>query len=153
MKNRSLFAILFALAGTAMTSAGQSSFHPFTFDEIHKVTLLFVPEPQATVLARSLFDEASSPTNESRTAAADSLQPLIHSGMQGVTFTPDMLALLSLLSDETNRKVESYLQSTFGRPMTVKDRADWAARRDELRNAVEVKKWLHAVGSDADGKR
>jgi hypothetical protein len=91
--------------------------HPFTFDEIHKVTLLFVAEPQATLVARSLFEEE----------------------VRGVSFTPDTLALLSLLSDETNQKVERYLETSF--PMNAAQRAEWEARREELRNADVVKQW------------
>jgi hypothetical protein len=121
--------------------------HPFTFDEIHKVTLLFVAEPQATLVARSLFEaevpsateEAPSVIEKVQPAPDDTSRPLRHSGMRGVSFTPDTLALLSLLSDETNRKVERYLQTSF--PMNAAQRAEWEARREELRNEEVVKEW------------
>jgi len=119
--------------------------HPFTFDEIHRVTLLFVADPQATLVAWSLF-EAEVPTEEAPSviekvppAPDDTSRPLRHSGMRGVSFTPDTLALLSLLSDETNQKVERYLQTSF--PMNATQRAEWEARREELRNADVVKQW------------
>jgi hypothetical protein len=121
--------------------------HPFTFDEIHKVTLLFVADPQATLVAKSLFEEeVPSATDEVPSAAGkvqaapdDTSRALRHSGMRGVSLTPDTLALLSLLSDETNRKVERYLQTSF--PMNAAQRAEWEARREELRNADVVKQW------------
>ena len=114
--------------------------HPFTFDEIHKVTLLFVADPQATLVAKSLFEEeVPSAAERVQPAPDDTSRPLRHSGMRGVSFTPDTLALLSLLSDETNRKVERYLQTSF--PMNAAQRAEWEARREELRNEDVVKEW------------
>jgi hypothetical protein len=133
-----------------VTDTGQSPVHPFTFDKIHKVTRLFVAEPQATLVARSLFAEEIPPASgELERPSKDSSPSLPHSDMRGVTFTPDMLALLSLLSEETNQKVERYFKSSF--PMNATERAEWVLRREELLNVDEVKSWLHLVGSDPHG--
>jgi hypothetical protein len=57
----------------------------------------------------------------------------------GITYTDDTLVLLSLLSAETNEKVEKYRKRW---PRSAEEETKWRARRAELSAIEEVKKWL-----------
>lgn len=143
MTARLLAALSLASLIATHSSFAQVTAQPFTLDEIHKVTLLFVGEPDATRFAQSLFhDEKQTVPETVKQRQANPDGRLAHSGIHGVTFTPDMLALLSFLSDTTKEKVESYMQRTLGRPMTVAERAEWENLRTELLSIDEVKQWL-----------
>jgi hypothetical protein len=129
-----------------VTPPGQAPIQPFSFEEIHKVILLFAQDPQAAQFARSLFAELAPVRETESRPPSDASDLLAYSGIRGTNFSGDILPLLSLLSVETNQKVEEFMKSAaFGPPMNETERAQWIARREELRNTDEVKKWLRSV--------
>jgi hypothetical protein len=113
----------------------------FTRQELLAAMNFFLPPEKAEKAADSLL---LSPPIKSGGALSDTATGGRH--VSGITFARDMLILLSFLSPETNAKVEAYRrQSTAASKTPAEDEASWAARKDELRNLAEVKKWLAEV--------
>jgi hypothetical protein len=124
----------------------QSNESEFTRDELFKVTRFFLSDDKAREMVEALFAEHGTPSRQSD-GRSGSLQQPLPSGMReltvgavgGITYTDDTLVLLSLLSAETNEKVEKYRKRW---PRSAEEETKWRARRAELSAIEEVKKWL-----------
>lgn len=87
-----------------------------------------MPELEAKKLAQWLSDD---PTMAEKVREIRDLGPTAH------MYTEDTLLLLSLVSAETNEKVEAHLlESRLGVPLSNSERSRWEARRAELRSKL-----------------
>jgi hypothetical protein len=113
----------------------QPADHEFTEQELFEVFRRLVPDSQARLMARAgtRLDEVA------RTSDSSPRHPPAESG---VAFTPeptidlteDTLVLLSLLSEETARKVERYRRAARGGlDATQEEERRWEQRRSVLK--------------------
>jgi hypothetical protein len=120
-----LFAAALALLEVRALSA-QEVF--FSESEIYQALSWGMPDSVARKLAKDMSDDPRAETYLERTT---DLGPI------AVVYSKELLLLLSLVSDETNRKVERRLIETrSGAALTKRERADWEQRRAELRNEL-----------------
>jgi hypothetical protein len=109
----------------------------FTREELLSVTEFFLAPDKARHAVDSLLAEQSSPTDGSTGELRRDRS------VTGITFSRDMLILLSFLSPETHAKVAEYRRRVVALSQTPSEEdASWASRSNELRNVPEVRKWV-----------
>lgn len=157
-----LLAIWFSLApltGNAVTQMAES---PFSRDELYKVMLFFVDEKQAAEAVDSEIETPRLPRerggNEREPPAnAENIPEMTDRGavprrvrfesVRGVTYTEDTLILLSLLSSETERKVNAYRHASDRGGVTEEEERRWQDRRRVLESLPAVRKWHAKFGA------
>jgi len=109
----------------------------FSYQELLRVFRHLTSEPDAVAVARETAAAlAREPSVGPARVSRDGLQYHVVSNSQ---LSDDVLALLSLESDELNAKVEEYRRAfRLGAPETPDERDAWLRRRQEL------KKWADA---------
>jgi hypothetical protein len=124
----------------------QSNESEFTRDELFKVTRFFLSDDKAREMVEALLAAHGAPERQSERSNGNPQQP-VPFGMRevtvgavgGITYTDDTLVLLSLLSAETNEKVEKHRKRS---PRSSEEEARWQERRAEISAIEEVRKWL-----------
>src|SRR4051812_18023241 len=101
---------------------------PFTEKEMYTALSWGMSEQEAKKLAKYMSDDP----------AVMATIPEFYDGSPGFhNYSDSTLLLLSLVSDETNRKVEERLiDRRSGTPLTPEERADWDRRRSILREQL-----------------
>jgi hypothetical protein len=120
-------AILLELEGKALT-AQEEEF--FSEAEVFQALSWGMPDSEARRLAMYMSDDPA--------VAATAFPDLQGQGATARMCSDDMLTLLSLVSVETNRKVERYIEERRlgGAGWSSEKRAAWEARRAEIREAL-----------------
>ena len=100
----------------------------FSEAEIHTALSWGMSEAEARKLAKFMSDDPAV------TATVPTLRDL---GPLSTLYSENMLLLLSLVSEEANRKVEQRLvQMRLGKELSTKERAQWEKRRAEFRSQL-----------------
>ena len=100
----------------------------FSESEIYQALSWGMSDADARKLAKFMSDD---PTVTANVPTLRDLGPLT------TLYSENMLLLLSLVSDETNRKVEQRLvQMRLGKELNPEERAQWEKRRTEFRNRL-----------------
>jgi hypothetical protein len=117
--------LLVDIPSAAMAQRSDDPF-PFTAAEYYRALRLFMPDSQASLMARGMageLDDAPKPSNEYRAS--------------GGFITDDLLIVMSLLSDELREKVDRYRRAYDPRYHRPEDQRGWDARREEIRKLME----------------
>ena len=99
--------------------------HPCTPDDLFEVMRLILPDAEARAVAYRAFLPIGPDGNVA--------PPGTPSIVEGIVYTEDTLILLSLLSTESNARVERYVTQTRGRPRDAAEQEQWDRRRAELK--------------------
>lgn len=127
MKILLLSLLLFAL-GTEGGAQVPQEWPEFTFEEFYRALRRVMPEDEANRLARELAPDNRASAAEQ--GIPSELAPIGPSRVYGVSFiSDDVLMLLSIESDDLQRKVERYrVVANGGRPFTKEQQQKWHAR-------------------------
>lgn len=162
MKGRFLLLVSFGLSLSNAGADAQMREHPFTRDELYKVTQFFVGEKEAALAVDSLFESMTPPGEPSGKVQkppgnhpklpdspdeATRGRPTSFESVGGITFTDDTLILLSLLSSETEKKVDTYRQTRHKGGVTSEEEVKWQKRRSEVERLPEVRRWRAKFGA------
>jgi hypothetical protein len=108
--------------------SAQQEPEPFTEAEAYQALSWGMSEAEARKLAKYMSDDPSV------MATVPTLRDL---GPVSSMYSDSMLLLFSLVSEETNRKVEQrLLEQNLGKELNPEERADWERRRSELRTLL-----------------
>ena len=100
----------------------------FTEAELYRALSWGMPDSEARKLAKHLTDDP---------AVIATLPTFRDLGPIATNYSEDLLILLSLVSDETNRKVERRLAETRrGKAWNPDEREQWERRRSEIRTGL-----------------
>jgi hypothetical protein len=146
-------AALFISAIVPVSSRAQSSDPVFTRDELLRATTFMVGADEARRIVDLFLGPGSTPPPASQQRSRSDSFPERNDPRDkefrfvgGISYTDDTLILLSLLSPETESKVEKYRARlrTVG-SISPEAEAAWQARRAGLSADEQVKKWLAGV--------
>lgn len=127
-RQRILAGIWFLILAFPIGATGQDM-HPFTYDELYQASKLVMSDSEAARFAAELAPGASVETlGEARSSGALSFRTVGHSDL-----LEDTLVLLSLLSAETQRKVERYRLQLYSGRIPSEEDARWRERVEQLR--------------------
>ena len=100
---------------------------PFHYDELYRVFLHTMSEEEASKMAHDALLEprADEPTKRGKRGLAYRSAP-------NVTLTEDTLVLLSLESEDLDRRVREYRLAFRGGTESAEEAAEWQRRRAEL---------------------
>jgi hypothetical protein len=127
---------------------------PFSRDELYRVMQFFVDETEAAEVVDSLFQNTGAVQETAGHAQAGNSSvpldpgdevrergPLRFESVSGITFTEDTLILLSMLSSDTEAKVDKYRHRHNPSRLTAEEERRWRERREELEGLPEVRGW------------
>ena len=118
------------LLGVNPLSAQTDEPESFSEAELYKGLSWGMSETEARRLAKFMSDAPA----DASTLPADGSQGY---AVDGRIYSEDLLLLLSLVSEETNRKVEQCLvQMHLGKQLAPDERATWEKRRAKLRSQL-----------------
>ncbi len=101
---------------------------PFLENEVFLALSWGLPESEARRLAPWMSDD---PRMAAKVPEIGDLGPTAH------MYTEELLLLLSLVSAETNEKVDAHLlEHRLGVPLTASERTEWEKRRAQLRREL-----------------
>jgi hypothetical protein len=107
---------------------GRKEPESFSEAEVYQALSWGMSDAEARKLAKFMSDDPAV------TATVPTLSDL---GPLTTLYSENMLLLLSLVSDETNRKVEQRIvQMRLGKEMSPEERAQWEKRRAEFRSQL-----------------
>jgi hypothetical protein len=128
---RPLLLLVTATLFGANTLAAQTD-EPESFSEaeVYQALSWGMPEAEARKLAKVMSDDPAD-----RLGLQADLPP--GETAHGHIYSEDLLVLLSLVSEETNRKVEQWLmQMRLNQQLSPDERARWDKRRAEIRSEL-----------------
>jgi hypothetical protein len=125
---KSLFLLLAVILSGPNPLAAQNDPETFSEAEVYQALSWGMTESEARKLAKYMSDD---PTVTATLPTFRELGPVTS------MYSENMLLLLSLVSDETNRKVEQRLiQARLGKELDPHERAQWEKRRAEFRSQL-----------------
>ncbi len=108
--------------------AAQNDPETFSEAEVYQALRWGMTDSEAARLAKYMTDDP---------AVVASLPTFRDLGPISTMYSEDMLLLLSLVSEETKRKVDQrILQQNLGKELTQDERERWEKRRSDLRAAL-----------------
>jgi hypothetical protein len=124
---RLLVVLALILGGVSSLTAQGNDF----FTEAELFTALHWGMPDSTAREFARFMAAEDPTLQA------TLPEFRDVGPMATKYSEPVLLLLSLVSDEANRKVEQRLIDLHGgRELSAEERSEWEARRSDYRNRL-----------------
>ena len=112
--------------GTKPVAAQNDS--SFTEAELHRALSWGMPDSEACRLAKYICDDP---------AVIATIPELRDLGPSTTMYSEGFLLILSLVSEDTNRKVErELLENRLGKGLTAEERANWEKRRGELKSEL-----------------